>query len=355
MGIFEQNHNGLHVPKTEWIVKDAIPKGGTTLWLGRSGTGKSLLTEYLGECSKRGVDFLGFKTEKGDVLIVDEDTPTDSFKRNLNKINTALSKINPNPPNNLYFASMKGLRILDGSLLNAVKEEIKEHPEINLVIFDCLHKILGGEINTNDTTEMSKYARFKNKLKELFPNLTVIVVHHISDKKPYTFAELMDERTYDLSMGSSVITQDADNIIIQDVKTRNKGDLKELGLRVIPKRFRINLGAIIIECVQNEKELSFNFSRFYDPQADLEIVQNIIKLFEIEGRKHKKIRMSVNDVYQKFKDLYGIIKIRETMMMMRNKGILVLCKQKPNIFLFELKSKRKPKENKIVFQKDDQK
>jgi hypothetical protein len=65
----------LHIHKTQWLVDRLFPEGELILITGLPGSFKSFLAGYLGAAVSEGREFLGRKTKRTRVLILDRDNP----------------------------------------------------------------------------------------------------------------------------------------------------------------------------------------------------------------------------------------------------------------------------------------
>jgi hypothetical protein len=108
------------------------------------------------------------------------------------------------PKHKLFKLSMKGLSFSDGSLYKA----IAEYPSAILVVIDSLHTMVGS-LDMNSAKDMSVLAVLKSRC--LNENRTIVISHHISEKKEKTIDDYMVGPTSALAMFSSTINQDLNN------------------------------------------------------------------------------------------------------------------------------------------------
>ena len=76
------------------LVNGLIPEGHTVLLLGQPHSGKSWFSEQLAVCIAGGRLFLGdegFTVQNGSVILIDEDTPTDTLEERLTRLAPALA------------------------------------------------------------------------------------------------------------------------------------------------------------------------------------------------------------------------------------------------------------------------
>ena len=238
----------------------------------------------------------------------------------------------------------------DDSLFNAIKEHKKENPNIKLVVLDCLNK-LSGSLNVNDTTQMNKFSLFKRKTFSSFPDITIIWVHHISEHKHrgLSFVDFMNENTSGLAMGSSVVTQQADSIIVVAPKIINKGKLIELGVRPITKRVRLETGCFIVKLKQTEKMMIFN----YEEKYELDLLNDVMRVpiykdmkyaFKVGGTNKKKQSLSVLNMYDSLKSKYGMTRVRTALKELESMKLIKCLTKKPYAFEYVwVEQSKKPK------------
>jgi hypothetical protein len=317
------------------IVDGLLPKG-ETLVFGKSGIGKSLLFYWLAICLKYNIDFLGMKTIKGiDILIINEDNAHESFISTLDKMENSVK--DKKTHGEIYIHSMEGLRVKDGSLLEEIKKELEEHPNIGLILMDSIHAICGN-MKVNDTVEMSKFTEFKSRILEIKPSLSLVCIHHATQHQTITYADFMEDKIEVEAMGNSRITQDADSIIIMIKKEELNGKLISLGIRVKPKRFILDAGMFTINLIQSDKKMRFEYGEKYI-RKEPEIVNDVIKYFKSNSSNKKKQYSYVEEVVKDFHGLYKDPQIRETLKGLELDGYLTLSRSASNKYKYSLTTK----------------
>lgn len=316
--------------------------------LAQSYGAKTLFTEYLAVCIINGVKFLGFKTVKAPVLIIDQDTPTDRLYSQIRRFNNKFKDNVDRMP--LYIESMHGYSLAPinqytSSLLEVIKKYlIGVNPRIKLVIIDSLHSMCEN-IDVNSTNDMNKLSFFKNQLLSEYKDLTVIINHHISEHKYRDFNNIMTEDAHGLAMGNSTIIQQADELIILKPKGFNNKKLSEVGVRPIAKRQAIPTDPFIIKLNDKNGIFEFVFKEFYtEPTPKIE--SHIITLFKSLNTKTKRM-LTVREVYERMHDLHGICSIRKALNRMTNEKILSLKIHKP--YPFEYSLRKNPKKLSRVY------
>jgi archaellum biogenesis ATPase FlaH len=320
-----------HVLTTKWLVKDLIPLNSLTLLLSQSGVGKSFLVEYLAICIQYGIDFLGYKTVKGNVLYIDQDTPTDTLKIRLRKF--AYGKMTEK---HLYLHSNQNYEI-DNQLSLMINEKYKD---VNLIVIDCLTRLMGYS-DINNQKEMADLSLFKLKvLEDSLRDVSLIVVHHTSDKKSFTLDESMESQSYgSFVLGSSIINQVADNILLLYSPDRGKKVLKNLYLRPIAKRFQIETRPIKLQLIDNNREHYFKNNGFYHKEDLLK--KRIIETLT----KSDKIFWKVREIYENI-GLYSETVIREKLREMIELKEIEYKLTRHNLHLIIAKNAMKKKEYK---------
>jgi hypothetical protein len=192
----------------KWLVNGLIPLGHANLLAGQPGSVKSWLAEYLAVCIITGTKFLGddgFSVQQGSVIIVDEDTPSDTLDERLKRL-TALLGI-PLDSLPIKVLSHKGYYFDDKGKMNELRGIIDGMQPPVLVVMDCLSSMM-GKLDENKTSDVKKAAAFWNMLKS--GGVTLLILHHISLKKTsgfydYDFAKLV--------MGNTQIVGSCDTLL----------------------------------------------------------------------------------------------------------------------------------------------
>jgi hypothetical protein len=161
----------LPMQKTQWLFDRLFPKAELILITGLPGSYKSLLVEYLAAAVSEGRDFLGRKTRRTKVLILDRDNPSHIITQRREMLNMSESgylRIWGNwadepPPN------------IDDPRL---EEFAREHNL--LIIFDSLVRFHDADENS-----IKEMAAVMAKLRKLVTaGATVIVLHHSPKSEP---------------------------------------------------------------------------------------------------------------------------------------------------------------------------
>jgi hypothetical protein len=321
-----------YISPTKWLVKDLIPLNSLTLLLSQSGVGKSFVVEWLAICVQYGIDFLGYKTLKGNVLYIDQDTPTDTLKIRLKKFIGDKST-----EKHLYLHSNQDYE-LDDRLSSLINEKYKN---VSLIVIDCLTRLIGYN-DINSSQEMADSSIFKLKIFENpLRDVSLVIVHHTSDKKIFTLNEMMESQNHGLfTFGSSVINQIADNILLLYSPDRGKKILKNLFLRPVAKRFQIETRPIKLQLVDNRKETYFKNNGYYHREDLLE--KRIIETLT----KSDKIFWKPREVYENI-GLYSETVVREKLRELISLKKINYLTTRHNLHLITAKNAMKKKEYKI--------
>ena len=169
------------ITMTNWIVKGLIPQGHIILIAGQPGNGKSWWMAQLAVDAAEGGKHMGeLDVQECNVIYIDEDTPTDVYEQRL-------SRIAPGKPLNQLAIDrrpMTGFYLFQDvqrqNLVNDIGGLGKQGKPV-LVIIDCLVKVMAGK-NLDTVAGASTVMRYLSELRDA--GATVIIVHHISLKKP---------------------------------------------------------------------------------------------------------------------------------------------------------------------------
>ena len=310
---------GQKVQKPRWLVNNLIPIGHLVFCHAQSHTGKSFFGEGLAVAVVYGQKFLGQQTMEGDVLIIDQDTGSNTLGRRLVKFGNAYGG---NPKHKLYWKSQAGLSLADGSLV----ETIGHYPTVVFVLLDSLHSVIGN-LNPDSTKDM-------NRVGELYEVMTgdrvIMINHHISEKRGMSVDQMMTCLPHSLPMGNSAINQRADTYYIL-ASPDYGGKLETLYIRPVSKRTTIPGKPRILRLLETGSSLIFRSNGFY-VEPDSECETDILILF----KEHPEPR-KVGEVYDAMGHKHGINKVRESLRILRNKCKLIEETRKPRgLFSYHL-------------------
>ena len=303
--------------ETTWLVENLIPMGHLGVVLAQAGVGKSLLVESLAVHMAYGVPFCGFKTEAGDVLIIDQDTPDNVLSKRLLQFSQGLGE----RKHKLFLESMQGYSLDNGTLTTI----INDYPTVNLVIIDSLHSVC-GRLNPNYTSDMSRLAQVKSKC--LNGHKTILLNHHISQKATLTIDNLMLDMTGNLAMGNSAIIQQADTYYIVGA-TAEEGRTNRLYVRPVSKRVSIALKPLVLRVVNTSAGgENIEYEGYYEP--DLSGVElDIITLF-----REQQLERTAKEVFEGMGHKHGENIVRKALNTLEGKGLLFMSRHKANLFKY---------------------
>ena len=310
-----------NIEETSWLVNKLVPLGHLCIFLSQAGVGKSLLLEFLAICISRHQKFCGFDASGGDALIIDQDTPWDTINKRLLRFGKA---VEPIQNHKLYLESMRGYQLKNKTLYTA----INDYNGVRLVGIDSLHSVFDG-LNPNMTSDASKLATLKEKC--INDCNTIIINHHISEKKELSVKELMSADPHRLSMGSSAIIQQADTYYIIGA-TAEAGKTDHIYVRIISKRATIPTPPIVLRLLPTENGGEIiEFEGYYEPDLD-ETERDIMTLF----KEKRDIEHTVKEVYEAMGHQHGEIKVREALASLDKKSKLLMSRHKSNLFKYRL-------------------
>lgn len=167
-------------PENPWLVKNLIPKEGTTIFASISGEGKSLLMMHLARCLSEGTPWFGnpeFETEQAKVLYVNLEMSLSEMQRRGRKIGFELQN------ENLTILNEDNFNLNEGYDQDDIKYKwllryIYEH-EIRVVIIDTFRAVCGG-LKEEKAEEVRKFFQKFMILKN--SGVSVIFLEHV--RKP---------------------------------------------------------------------------------------------------------------------------------------------------------------------------
>ena len=198
-----------YIEPPTWVVQDVLPTGLAIL-CAPSKIGKSWMMLQLGLAVAEGKEFLDFKTEKNGVLYYALEDSKSRIKDRLNKMLKGKKA-----PSDLRFVIQADT--VDSGLLEKIKEELKEFPNIRLVIIDTLQKVRGKVVKnesvySGDYREMGALKEFADKQK-----ICLLFVHHLRKLAD-------DSDVFNMISGSTALMGAADSIFIISKKKRMDED-----------------------------------------------------------------------------------------------------------------------------------
>lgn len=170
----------------KWVVNGLIPEGHIVLLLGTPHSMKSWLIEQIAICCSTGQPLFGeegYKTQVSSVIIVDEDTPTDTLTTRLSRLKSGIDATTKEPITPL---SMTGFSLSNEPSMQMLLALIAQKEGKVLVILDSLSS-MSGAWDLNKSRDANRIFDQIKRLKSA--GATVIVAHHMSLKKESSFED----------------------------------------------------------------------------------------------------------------------------------------------------------------------
>ena len=201
--------------ESEMIIEDIVPQA-LTLLAGAPKSGKSWLALDMGLAVAAGEPLLGKETIGCGVLYFALEDRDSRLQKRLHLIEEE------EPPDNLFLATE--CPPLGEGLLSSLRDYLKVHPDIRLIIFDTLQMIRKGDGGTarpnqygRDTEDLSLLKKFADE-----KNIAIVVVHHTT-KKIDSHDPVNDIR------GSSGMSATPDSILIlRKERLQKNGELTNI-------------------------------------------------------------------------------------------------------------------------------
>ena len=194
------------IAKRKYVVSDIMPEG-LLLLFGEPKTGKSFLVLHLCCSVAKGEPFLGYPTDKGEVLYFCYEDDEERLQRRLHDL------CDEGFPG-VFFS--EDVFKLDDGLLGVISDFKRVHPDLRLVVLDTLTYIRSdsgsGNIYKKDYDELMPLQKFA-----LENHVSILLVHHRNKK---------DEGGYNSISGSNGIAGVCDDIYELIRPDRGKPDAK---------------------------------------------------------------------------------------------------------------------------------
>ncbi len=168
-------HNAAYAlqpqPPVEEVVEGLIHRGDLILPYGESGSKKTYAMLSLAVCVNLGKDWLGFKTTKTKVLIIDEESGERRLSRRLGE---AIRGELGNENINLEYVCRANFKLDDPDDVVLLQSLIEE-TGAGLVLIDALCDVMSGDENSKQDTQPIFTAL--QKIADV-TNAAIIVIHH---------------------------------------------------------------------------------------------------------------------------------------------------------------------------------
>lgn|GEM_PF-6622711 len=194
----------MEYTKTEWLVEDWLAKGDISFLVGKSASYKTTICLHMAYAiATGGLVFNKYKTQKTNVLYLNEENAPNLFMGMRNRVKTGLGLEDKKV--DVFVTLMDGIRLDKSEYIIDLIDYINGHG-IGLMVCDSFRRFIG--FDENNATEMNQLFNFYKYLRKQCPGLTIINLHHLKKFDP---SKAMDMR--DALRGSSDIVNNADSII----------------------------------------------------------------------------------------------------------------------------------------------
>jgi len=192
--------------KTEWLVKEWIPKGDICFVAGKSSSYKSTICSHIAYAISEGkLVFNKYETIKSKVLYLNEENSKSVMLSMVDRVKAGF-EMKDLKSNNISWSFLQNIRLDMANDCYDVIKHIKEN-DISVLICDSFRRFIG--FDENNATEMNAlFSNFK-MIRKHCDGLTIILLHH--HKKGNGGTSYEDPR--DMLRGSSDIVNSADSII----------------------------------------------------------------------------------------------------------------------------------------------
>ena len=206
----------LDLPPPDWIWDGEISEGELNFLAGQAGVAKSLTCHDLITHISKGKDFLGRKTKKGIVILIDEENPkrtlVDRFKR-LNRLHQEKEFLHK-----AFIWTSSGLKIIPTDI-RKLEEIIKEH-EPMLVIFDSFARFFSGDENSSgDVKFVFSYLK---PIMDKYGTTFLFIHHTVKTPKKINIFSLRGSGDIIAACGSVIVINKTKNgFELEQVKNRH--------------------------------------------------------------------------------------------------------------------------------------
>ena len=312
----DTNHNNV-----KWLVKDLIPLGQVALAIAKPSAGKSFIVESLAVSVAHNRPFLGFDTKHGNVLIIDEDTPTDTINRRLTKFVNACEnekdEEDKKEPNHTIF-----LKSMEGNTIKDIPKIIDCYPNLKLVVIDCLVSVTGGDIDLDKTLHATSVGNFMQSIKR--KDRTVIITHHITSKSLLSAEEIINSPSpQGLAMNYTRIISSCDTLYVF-ASPEGNGKLESIVIRPVSRRTTIGVKTFTALLNEDKDAMSFEYSGIVNLKAKLTKEETVaINFFEYIGAE-----LTVKEVIIKGAEYFSPEIARKTLKILEDKEYLEMIRRK---------------------------
>lgn len=274
------------IPVARWAIDNLVPMGHLVFIDAQAGVGKSLIIESMAVHIISDLPFCGMDTVSGDVLLIDEDTPCDTLKTRILRLQKSL---NCTPKFRL------DIRNMEGNSLKGISKIIAEYPNAKYIFIDSLNSTASG-LDVNISKDMQVLTEIKKQ--SLTSDRVIIFTHHISEKlAECSVNDLMTMQTSKLAMGSSAINQQADTYFIVSAKALN-GRMNVVYIRPVSKRQTISRKPFYLNMEETGDNLEvMKWGGYYETgltTCEVDIIELHKTMLECLGVRQTVIKMDAD-------------------------------------------------------------
>ncbi len=218
----------------EWLVESLIPSQGMMILSGSPGDFKTWVTIHIALCVSRGTSVFGrFKTEQGNVLVIDEED-------NLRDLKKRLGLLGAKGTDNVHYLSQNNIKVDDEKSRDAILKIVKEK-NVKLLIIDSLVRV-----HRQDENDAKGMAKVFSSLQEIIKaGASILFTHHHRKQMgfgPNNPAQSMRGSSDILAAVDCHVTiekkRDEDNrLILRQTKLRQAETLAPFEINIIKSEF----------------------------------------------------------------------------------------------------------------------
>lgn len=215
------------------VVARIMRRGETINIIAKSKVGKSWFGYLLAICVATGRDWLGFKTERGRVIIIDNELHPETLANRLKAVLSAMGLTLDDVSGWIDIICLRG-QCRDINTVAPILRNIP-HGKYSLIICDALYRLLPDGTSENDNAQMMAVFNAIDKYGEQ-TGAAFVLVHHASK------GGQSDKDIVDVGSGAGAISRAADghlvlrpheevDAVVLDARLRSWEPLQPIGLR----------------------------------------------------------------------------------------------------------------------------
>jgi RecA-family ATPase len=198
-------------PPIDYLISDLITNSSLNVFYGEAGSKKTYSALSMAVAVANGRDWLGFKTRKSPVLIIDEESGEKRLSRRLNE---TMKGADCESTGQLYFISLAGFKLDKKEDVRTIESEINKIGA-KLIIFDALADIMDGDENSKKDVQP-----VMNNLRKMADNTdsSIVLIHHANKGGGYRGSTAI-KASSDLMVQ---VTSDLDDSVINFKTEKNR-------------------------------------------------------------------------------------------------------------------------------------